>query len=66
MPQRSAVSCRPWPLGEARRQIKSGGLKLNDAAVLDERAALSAADFNADGVAKLSMGKKKHVLLKLA
>jgi tyrosyl-tRNA synthetase len=52
--------------GEARRQIKSGGLKLNDAAVLDERAALSAADFNADGVAKLSMGKKKHVLLKLA
>ncbi len=52
--------------GEARRQIKGGGLKLNDATVTDERAALARADFNADGVAKLSMGKKKHVLLKLA
>jgi tyrosyl-tRNA synthetase len=52
--------------GEARRQIKSGGLKLNDAVVTDERAALSAGDFNADGIAKLSMGKKKHALLKLA
>jgi tyrosyl-tRNA synthetase len=52
--------------GEARRQIKSGGLRLNDTAVTDERAALTRADFNRDGVAKLSMGKKKHVLLKLA
>ncbi len=49
--------------GEARRQIKGGGLRLNDAPVADERAALGAADF-ADGVAKLSLGKKKHVLLK--
>jgi tyrosyl-tRNA synthetase len=51
--------------GEARRQIKAGGLKLNDAPVTDERAALARDAFNADGVAKLSMGKKKHVLLKL-
>ena len=49
--------------GEARRQIKGGGLRLNDAAVSDERAALVASDFT-DGVAKLSLGKKKHVLLK--
>ncbi len=52
--------------GEARRQIKSGGLKLNDGAITDERANLSPTDFNSDGIAKLSMGKKKHVLLKLA
>ena len=51
--------------GEARRQIKSGGLKLNDAVISDERANLLPPDFNSDGVAKLSMGKKKHVLLKL-
>ncbi len=51
--------------GEARRQIKSGGLRLNDAVVSDERAMLGAEAFNADGVAKLSMGKKKHVLLRL-
>ncbi len=50
--------------GEARRQIKGGGLKINDAAVVDERAILQATDFAKDGVAKLSLGKKKHVLLK--
>ncbi|MFN3890196.1 MAG: tyrosine--tRNA ligase [Beijerinckiaceae bacterium] len=50
--------------GEARRQIKGGGLRLNDAAVSDERASLSAADFK-DGVAKLSLGKKKHVLMRV-
>ena len=49
--------------GEARRQIKGGGLRLNDATVSDERTALAAGDFT-DGVAKLSLGKKKHVLLK--
>ncbi len=50
--------------GEARRQIKGGGLKLNDATVTDERYVLRQADFAAEGVAKLSVGKKKHVLLK--
>ena len=50
--------------GEARRQIKGGGLKLNDAAITDERYMLAAKDFARDGVAKLSVGKKKHVLLK--
>ena len=49
--------------GEARRQIKGGGLRLNDAPLTDERYALSEKDF-VDGAAKLSVGKKKHVLLK--
>ena len=49
--------------GEARRQIKGGGLRVNDAAVTDEKAVLNAADL-ADGAIKLSLGKKKHVLLK--
>ena len=49
---------------EARRQIKGGGLKVNDKTVTDEKAQLSAADVTADGVIKLSLGKKKHVLLK--
>ncbi|BBU62439.1 tyrosine--tRNA ligase [Methylosinus sp. C49] len=48
--------------GEARRQIKAGGLRLNDAPVTDEKAALGEKDF-VEGVAKLSLGKKKHVLL---
>ena len=50
--------------GEARRQIKGGGLRVNDIAASDERATLSAADLTGDGVVKLSLGKKKHVLLK--
>ncbi len=51
---------------EARRQIKSGGLKVNDTVVTDEKAKLSEADLTPDGVIKLSLGKKKHVLLKPA
>jgi tyrosyl-tRNA synthetase len=50
--------------GEARRQIQGGGLRVNDQAVADEKALLTAADVAADGTIKLSLGKKKHVLLK--
>jgi tyrosyl-tRNA synthetase len=49
--------------GEARRQVKAGGLRLNDKAVTDERATLSKADLS-EGVAKLSFGKKRHALVK--
>jgi tyrosyl-tRNA synthetase len=50
--------------GEARRQIQGGGLKVNDAAVTDDKSKVSEADVSPDGVIKLSFGKKKHVLLK--
>jgi tyrosyl-tRNA synthetase len=50
--------------GEARRQIKAGGLKVNDATVSDEKLMLTAKDLTADGVIKLSLGKKKHVLMR--
>jgi tyrosyl-tRNA synthetase len=49
---------------EARRQIKSGGLKVNDAAVTDEKMLLTPDSVTAEGVIKLSLGKKRHVLLK--
>ena len=49
--------------GEARRLIKGGGARLNDAAVKEEDRMLTADDFDADGKAKLSSGKKRHVLL---
>jgi tyrosyl-tRNA synthetase len=51
---------------EARRQIKGGALRVNDAAATDERAMITAKDLNADGVIKLSLGKKRHVLLRPA
>jgi tyrosyl-tRNA synthetase len=50
--------------GEARRQIKAGGLRVNDAAVSDEKMTLSASNLTPEGVIKLSLGKKKHILLK--
>jgi tyrosyl-tRNA synthetase len=48
---------------EVRRLVSGGGVRVNDQAVGDERARLSGADLK-DGVIKLSLGKKKHVLLK--
>jgi tyrosyl-tRNA synthetase len=50
--------------GEARRQIKGGGLKVNDATVTDEKLVLGVSDLTPEGVIKLSLGRKKHVLLK--
>jgi tyrosyl-tRNA synthetase len=50
--------------GEARRQIKGGGIKVNDAAVTDERQLLTLNDLTPEGVIKLSLGKKRHVLIR--
>ncbi|MBK5957237.1 tyrosine--tRNA ligase [Rhodoplanes elegans] len=50
--------------GEARRQVKAGGLKVNDVTVTDEKMQLGPQHLGGDGVIKLSLGKKKHVLLK--
>jgi tyrosyl-tRNA synthetase len=50
--------------GEARRQIKGGGLKVNDAPVADEKMVLTARDCTPEGVIKLSLGRKRHVLLR--
>jgi tyrosyl-tRNA synthetase len=52
--------------GEARRQIKGGGLRVNDVAVSDEKMMLAPANLTPEGVIKLSLGKKRHVLLKPA
>jgi tyrosyl-tRNA synthetase len=51
---------------EARRQVKGGGLRVNDVAVADERAQLGEKDLTPEGVIKLSLGRKRHVLLKPA
>jgi tyrosyl-tRNA synthetase len=52
--------------GEARRQIKGGGLRVNDVVITDEKMVLTLADLTPEGVIKLSLGKKRHVLLKPA
>ena len=50
--------------GEARRHIKGGGLRVNDVTVADEKMMLAAEQLTPEGVIKLSLGRKRHVLLK--
>ena len=52
--------------GEARRQVKGGGLRVNDVAVNDERAMIGLGDLGGERAVKLSLGKKKHVLMRVA
>jgi len=52
--------------GDARRLIKGGGARLNDVVVGDELQTASLADLNADGVLKLSAGRKRHALVRAA
>ena len=49
---------------EARRSIEGGAVRVNDVAVTDDKMVLTLTHLNADGVIKLSMGKKKHVLIR--
>ena len=50
--------------GEARRHIKGGAVRINDEQVGDERLSVTGAMRDGDGVIKLSLGKKKHALLR--
>lgn len=50
--------------GEARRQVKGGGMRVNDIPVTDERSVLRSRDLTSEGVIKLSLGRKRHVLLR--
>ncbi|HXX09615.1 MAG TPA: tyrosine--tRNA ligase [Pseudolabrys sp.] len=49
---------------EARRQIKSGGIKLNGVVVTDEKLTLTDNNATSEGVHVLSFGKKRHFQLK--
>ncbi len=50
--------------GEARRHVKGGAVRLNDRPVSDDRQAVTLDNLTEEGVVKLSLGKKKHVLLR--
>ncbi|MCK3777472.1 tyrosine--tRNA ligase [Ensifer sesbaniae] len=52
--------------GEARRHVQGGAVKINDEAVSDERRVIGTGDVTADNVVKLSLGKKKHILVRPA
>ena len=50
--------------GEIKRHIAGGGVKINDKPVTDEKSLVTDGSLNEDGVIKLSIGKKRHVLVK--
>lgn len=50
--------------GAARRLIQGGGLKINNQTVADEKELITASTLEENGV-KISLGKKKHIILKL-
>lgn len=52
--------------GEARRHVQGGAVKINDQSMSDERQVIGAGEITADGVIKLSLGKKKHILVRPA
>ncbi|MFK0163055.1 tyrosine--tRNA ligase [Rhizobium sp. NPDC090279] len=52
--------------GEARRHVQGGAVRINDEAVSDERKIIGTGEITADGIIKLSLGKKKHILIRPA
>lgn len=52
--------------GEARRHVQGGAVRINDQPVNDEKLVVGSGDVTDDGVIKLSLGKKKHILVRPA
>jgi tyrosyl-tRNA synthetase len=50
--------------GEVRRAIANNAVMVNDVRVTSDKATVGEADVTAAGVVKLSLGRKRHVLLK--
>ena len=50
--------------GEVRRAIANNAILINDERVTSEKTLIGESDVTADGVVKLSLGRKRHVLLK--
>ncbi|WP_375701922.1 tyrosine--tRNA ligase [Bartonella sp. AA89HNZF] len=49
---------------EARRHVQGGGVRVNDQIIKDETHLIIEKDVTAEGIIKLSFGKKKHILIK--
>ena len=50
---------------EARRLVEQGGVRLNDQPVREANASISEADLDGRGIARLTVGKKRHGLIRL-
>ncbi len=52
--------------GEARRAIANNAISINRVRISDPRYSVGAADFSDDGALKLSFGRKRHVIVRIA
>jgi tyrosyl-tRNA synthetase len=50
--------------GEVRRAIANNAIMVNDTRITDDKAAIGEGDITAEGAIKLSLGRKRHVLIK--
>ena len=50
--------------GEARRHVQGGAVRLNDEPVSDERRLVTLQDLSPENIVKLSLGRKKHILVR--
>jgi len=50
--------------GEVRRAIANNAIMVNDTRITDDKAAIGEGDVTAEGAIKLSLGRKRHVLIK--
>ncbi len=51
--------------GDVRRQVRGGAVRVNDQIISDETIVLTADHLNDSGFIKLSVGKKRHALLRI-
>jgi tyrosyl-tRNA synthetase len=49
--------------GEARRHVKGGAIRINDLSINDERTVVDQSTIDDEGMIKLSMGKKRHIVV---
>jgi tyrosyl-tRNA synthetase len=52
--------------GEARRLIRGGGARINDAVIENETRLVSLTDLDSEGLIKLSAGRKRHAIIRPA
>jgi len=51
---------------DGRRLVEQGGIRLNDQPLHTPGASITEADLDATGTARLSVGKKRHALIRRA
>jgi len=52
--------------GKVRQFLKDGAVRVNDKVISDDRQVIGTAEITAENVIKLSLGKKKHILVRPA